>query len=82
MGTELTADYFSVGQKVDVKGVTKGKGFAGVMKRWGFSGGRATHGTSKLIVLLVLLGNQNPGRVFPGKKCREEWVIKIILGSI
>lgn len=69
MGTELTADYFSVGQKVDVKGVTKGKGFAGVMKRWGFSGGRATHGTSKAHRTPGATGgNQNPGRVFPGKK--------------
>lgn len=69
VGTELTADYFSVGQKVDVKGVTKGKGFAGVMKRWGFSGGRATHGTSKAHRIPGATGgNQNPGRVFPGKK--------------
>ncbi|EMG48923.1 60s ribosomal protein, mitochondrial, putative, partial [Candida maltosa Xu316] len=69
VGTELTADYFSVGQLVDVKGITKGKGFAGVMKRWGFAGGRATHGTSKAHRTPGAMGgNTNPGRVFPGKK--------------
>lgn len=68
-GTELTADYFEVGQKVDIKGITKGKGFAGVMKRWGFSGGRATHGVSKAHRTPGAMGgNQNPGRVLPGKK--------------
>ncbi|RCK62862.1 50S ribosomal protein L3 [Candida viswanathii] len=68
-GTELTADYFAVGQKVDVQGITKGKGFAGVMKRWGFSGGRATHGVSKAHRTPGAMGgNQNPGRVLPGKK--------------
>ena len=65
MGTELTADYFSVGQKVDVKGVTKGKGFAGVMKRWGFSGGRATHGTSKAHRTPGATGESKPWSCFP-----------------
>ncbi|CAD1810739.1 50S ribosomal protein L3 [Candida parapsilosis] len=69
LGTELKADYFAVGQLVDVKGVTKGKGFAGVMKRWNFKGGRATHGVSKAHRTPGAMGgNQNPGRVLPGKK--------------
>ncbi|KAI3404077.2 hypothetical protein KGF56_003113 [Candida oxycetoniae] len=69
LGTELRADFFAVGQLVDIKGVTKGKGFAGVMKRWNFSGGRATHGVSKAHRTPGAMGgNQNPGRVFPGKK--------------
>src|ERR1700685_3893375 len=45
-GAEITADHFAVGQYVDVTGVTIGKGFAGPMKRWNFSGLRATHGVS------------------------------------
>ncbi|KAI5968755.1 hypothetical protein CANMA_002191 [Candida margitis] len=69
LGTELKADYFAVGQLVDVKGITKGKGFAGVMKRWNFKGGRATHGVSKAHRTPGAMGgNQNPGRVLPGKK--------------
>lgn len=43
-GTKLTGEQFSKGQWVDVIGVTKGRGFAGVMKRWNFSGTRQTHG--------------------------------------
>ncbi|CAK9436064.1 mitochondrial 54S ribosomal protein uL3m [Lodderomyces beijingensis] len=69
VGTELKADYFAVGQLVDIKGITKGKGFAGVMKRWDFKGGRASHGVSKAHRKPGATGgNQNPGRVFPGKK--------------
>src|ERR1700727_3123468 len=46
VGAEITADHFTVGQYVDVTGVTIGKGFAGPMKRWNFRGLRATHGVS------------------------------------
>src|SRR5271163_4073765 len=46
VGAEITADHFTVGQYVDVTGVTIGKGFAGGMKRWNFGGLRATHGVS------------------------------------
>ncbi|KAG7194428.1 54S ribosomal protein L9, mitochondrial [Scheffersomyces spartinae] len=68
-GTELTADYFAVGQMVDVMGVTKGKGFAGVMKRHGFKGLRATHGVSKAHRSAGSTGpSQDPGRVLPLKK--------------
>ena len=48
VGTELFAAHFVPGQKVDVAGTSKGKGFAGVMKRWGFKGGSATHGNSRV----------------------------------
>ena len=48
VGSELAADTFEVGQKVDVSGNTKGKGFAGVMKRHGFAGGPASHGAHKI----------------------------------
>ena len=47
IGTSITARHFVPGQYVDVQGVTKGKGFAGAMKRWGFKGQPATHGVSK-----------------------------------
>ncbi len=69
LGTELKADHFKEGQLVDIKSVSKGKGFAGVMKRWNFGGGRATHGTSKAHRQGGSYGqNQTPGRVLPGKK--------------
>lgn len=68
-GAELKVDLFEQGQKVDVRGITIGKGFAGVMKRHGFGGGRATHGNSKAHRKPGSIGqNQDPGRVFPGKK--------------
>jgi len=68
-GAEIKVDLFQVGQKVDVNGATIGKGFAGVMKRHGFGGGRATHGNSKAHRKPGSIGqNQDPGRVFPGKK--------------
>lgn len=68
-GTELKADYFAVGQLVDVKAVSKGKGFAGVMKRHGFKGLRATHGVSVAHRSAGSMGaTQDPGRVLPGKK--------------
>lgn len=68
-GVELTADYFAVGQLVDVKSVSKGKGFAGVMKRHGFKGLRATHGVSLAHRSAGSMGaTQDPGRVLPGKK--------------
>lgn len=66
---ELTVTMFSQGEKVDVSGQTIGKGFAGVMKRFGFRGGRATHGNSKAHRSGGSIGNaQDPGRVFKGKK--------------
>ena len=68
-GSDLTVEMFSQGQKVDVTGRTIGKGFAGVMKRHGFRGGRATHGNSKAHRLSGATGNaQDPGRIFKGKK--------------
>lgn len=68
-GSELTVELYESGQLVDVQGTTKGKGFAGGMKRHGFGGGRATHGVSKAHRLPGSIGqNQTPGRVFKGKK--------------
>ena len=69
VGGEIKADIFDVGQKVDVQGVTKGKGFQGTIKRWNFRMGDATHGNSLSHRAPGSLGQrQTPGRVFPGKK--------------
>ncbi len=46
-GVSLNAAHFVAGQFCDVQGVSRGKGFQGAMKRWGFAGGQATHGNSK-----------------------------------
>jgi len=68
-GSELTVEILQQGQKVDVSGTTIGRGFAGVMRRHGFGGGRATHGNSKAHRKPGSIGqNQDPGRVFKGKK--------------
>ncbi|RMF12821.1 MAG: 50S ribosomal protein L3 [Alphaproteobacteria bacterium] len=69
VGAELTADHFVAGQHVDVIGTSKGKGFAGAMKRWNFGGLRASHGVSISHRSHGSTGNrQDPGRVFKGKK--------------
>lgn len=69
VGAELSVEHFVAGQKVDVTGVSIGKGFAGAMKRHGFGGLRATHGVSISHRSHGSTGNrQDPGRVFKGKK--------------
>ena len=69
-GGEITAsDVFEVGQKVDVSGITKGKGFQGTIKRHHFTMGDATHGNSLSHRAPGSIGQrQTPGRVFKGKK--------------
>jgi large subunit ribosomal protein L3 len=65
----LSAAHFVVGQKVDVVGTTKGKGFAGAMKRWNFRGLEASHGVSISHRSHGSTGNrQDPGRTFKNKK--------------
>ncbi len=69
VGQELTVDRFEVGQRVDVRGVSKGKGFAGAVKRHNFRTQDATHGNSVSHRAPGSIGqNQTPGRVFKGKK--------------
>jgi large subunit ribosomal protein L3 len=69
VGSEITADHFVKGQRVDVTGTSKGKGFAGAMKRWNFGGLRATHGVSVSHRSHGSTGQrQDPGKVFKGKK--------------
>ena len=69
VGAEITADHFVPGQFVDVTGTNQGKGFQGAMKRWNFSGLRATHGVSVTHRAHGSTGQrQDPGKVFKGKK--------------
>ncbi len=69
VGNEFKVDTFNVGDVVDVTGVTKGKGFAGTIKRYNFTMGDATHGNSLSHRAPGSIGQrQTPGRVFPGKK--------------
>jgi large subunit ribosomal protein L3 len=69
IGAELSADHFVAGQKVDISGVTKGRGFSGAIRRWNFGGLRATHGVSVSHRSHGSTGQrQDPGKVFRGKK--------------
>ena len=69
LGKHIGVDIFQVGQKVDVSGVTQGKGFSGAIKRHHFSSNRASHGNSVSHNSAGSIGMaQDPGRVFPGKK--------------
>jgi large subunit ribosomal protein L3 len=69
VGAEITVEHFVAGQKVDVTGTSIGKGFQGVMKRYNFGGGRATHGNSVSHRVHGSTGQrQDPGKVFKGKK--------------
>ena len=68
-GMVIKNDIFTVGQKVDVSGITIGKGYAGVIKRHHFSSNRASHGNSKAHNKPGSIGMaQDPGRIFPGKR--------------
>lgn len=69
VGGQITVEAFEAGQKVDVTGTSKGKGFAGVIKRWNFSMQDATHGNSLSHRAPGSIGQcQTPGRVWKGKK--------------
>jgi large subunit ribosomal protein L3 len=68
-GAAVSVEIFQVGQLVDVTGTTKGKGYAGTIKRHHFRSGRASHGNSKSHNVPGSIGMaQDPGRVFPGKR--------------
>ena len=69
VGKQIFPSLFSPGQRVDVSGLSKGKGFAGVMKRYNFKGNRASHGVSISHRSAGSTGQcQDPGRTFKGKK--------------
>ena len=68
-GAEFGVEQFEAGQKVDVRGISKGKGYAGTIKRWNFSGQDNSHGNSVSHRAPGSIGQcQTPGRVFKGKK--------------
>jgi large subunit ribosomal protein L3 len=68
VGAELNADLFEAGEYIDVVGISKGKGFAGGMKRHGFKGGRATHGSMFHRAPGSIGASADPSRVLKGKK--------------
>lgn len=69
LGQPIPITHFTAGQTVDIRGTSKGKGFQGGMKRWGFHGLRASHGVSVSHRSLGSTGaNQDPGKVWKGKK--------------
>ncbi len=67
VGDQLACDIFSPGDRIDVTGTSKGKGFQGVIKRWGFSGGRASHGS---------MFKRRPGAIG-----QSAWPAKVIKGK-
>ena len=68
LGQEVKADIFNIGDLVRVSGRSKGRGFTGVIKRWGFSGGKDTHGCRSHRVPGSIGMSATPGRVIKGKK--------------
>lgn len=68
VGQEIKADIFSTGDRVDVSGVSIGKGFAGVIKRWGYSGGPGSHGSHSHRIPGSIGTSATPSRVFKGKR--------------
>lgn len=68
LGQEFRSDIFQIGETVQVSGRSKGRGFSGVMKRWGFSGGKKTHGSRSHRVPGSIGASATPARVLKGKK--------------
>ena len=68
VGDEIKADVFEAGEKIDVTGISKGKGFAGPMKRWGLHRGPMSHGSGYHRGSGSMGACSNPGRVMKGKK--------------
>ncbi|MES0362423.1 MAG: 50S ribosomal protein L3 [Desulfobacteria bacterium] len=68
LGQALTIDMFQVGERVDISGVSKGRGFSGVVKRWGFSGGKATHGSMFHRAPGSVGTSATPSRIIKGRK--------------
>ena len=79
VGDEILADHFKAGQKVDVTGVTIGRGFTGAMKRWNFRGLEASHGVSiSHRSLGGTGGRQDPGKTFKNKKMHGHYGVERI----
>ena len=76
VGQELNADILKDVESLDIAGISKGKGFAGVMKRHNFKGFRATHGTHEYFRHGGSIGcRAEPGKVFKGKKMLAKWAM-------
>ena len=74
VGQEITVDTFAEGEKVDVTGITKGRGYTGAVKRWGYSILRMTHGTGPVHREVGSMGaNSSPSRVFKNKKMAGQY---------
>lgn len=75
VGQEIkVSDLFKVGDRVDVTGISKGRGFTGVIKRWSFAGFPGSHGTHEYFRHGGSIGNRSfPGRVFKGKRMAGHW---------
>ncbi len=67
-GDQISVDIFQPGEKVDIVGISKGKGFTGVVKRYGFKGGKASHGSMLHRAPGSIGSSAFPSRVFKGKK--------------
>jgi len=68
LGQSLTVDMFQVGDRVDISGISKGRGFSGVIKRWGFSGGKDTHGSMFHRAPGSIGASAWPSKVIKGRK--------------
>jgi len=68
LGQALTVDMFQVGERVDISGVSKGKGFSGGVKRWGFHGGGATHGSMFHRAPCSVGASATPSKIIKGRK--------------
>ncbi|GGJ50553.1 50S ribosomal protein L3 [Deinococcus roseus] len=78
-GEVLKADLFEQGEIVDVTGTSKGRGTQGVMRRWGFKGGPASHGSKKWHRRPGSIGQRKtPGRVYKGKRMAGHWGVERI----
>jgi large subunit ribosomal protein L3 len=68
VGQEIKADIFAAGEKIDVSGISKGKGFAGVIKRWNFHRGPETHGSKFHRAVGSMGASSDPSRTFKNKR--------------
>lgn len=68
LGNEIKSDIFSAGEMIHVRGLSKGRGFSGVVRRWGFGGGKKTHGSRSHRIPGSIGCSASPGRVQKGKK--------------
>ncbi len=74
VGQALTVEQFAAGDTIKVSGVSVGKGYQGVMRRWNFAGSKDTHGCEKVHRSGGSIGNNTfPGHVFKGKKMAGQW---------